>query len=591
MAAAVPQPGSAFLVIIWFLFIPGHSTPGPGTRANVPEGGTDLPHDTTTTGEVDVGGSVTGNVERNSDRDWFAVDLGAGKRYQFDLEGADTGRGTLEDPRLRNIYDASGSSIPNTENDDVGGSILNSRVIFTPTATGTYYVEATDASSTGTGTYTLSVIELGANGASEADTDFPSVSTISGRVEVGASATGDISTTDDEDWFRVDLSSWRPGATGWRRSSGAPARSRGTMTSRSWRTPMHRRGRCSTASNGCSRRGTRPGRARWRRLRERIGQTRRQIAGLEAQADAAARQRGFIGRELDAQRSLFEKGLTELGRLLRLEREAARLDGQAGDIVARIAGARGRIAEIEIAILQLGAQRVEQAEGEAREAQARENEVRERLAAVRRRLESMEVRAPVAGEVHGMRVFALGEVVRPGEPILNIVPEGAELKVMARLEPIHVDQVHPGQEAVLRFSAFPARTTPEYAGRVARVSANARHDERSGLSWYEVELVPGAAIEPDGQTGIGAWPGRAARMAAGWLPEGAREWLRRNGPDPVGDRPAERPAASVAPVHARDLALTPGMPVEVHLRTGERSPLSYLAKPLTDYFSRSLREE
>ena len=171
-------------------------------------------------------------------------------------------------------------------------------------------------------------------------------------------------------------------------------------------------------------------------LRERIGQTRRQIAGLEAQADAAARQRGFIGRELDAQRSLFEKGLTELSRLLRLEREAARLDGQAGDIVARIVGARGRI----------------------------ENEVRERLAAVRRRLESMEVRAPVAGEVYGMRVFALGEVVRPGEPILNIVPEGAELKVMAQLEPIHVDQVHPGQEAVLRFSAFPARTDPGIRG-------------------------------------------------------------------------------------------------------------------------------
>ncbi len=315
-------------------------------------------------------------------------------------------------------------------------------------------------------------------------------------------------------------------------------------------------------------------------LRERIGQTGRQIAGLEAQADAAARQRGFISRELDGQRLLFEKGLTQLSRLLRLEREAARLDGQAGDIVARIAGARGRIAEIEIAILQLGAQRVEQAEGEAREAQARENEVRERLAAVRRRLESMEVRAPVAGEVHGMQVFALGEVVRPGEPILNIVPVGAELKVMAQLEPIHVDQVHPGQEAVLRFSAFPARTTPEYAGRVVRVSADARHDERTGLDWYEVELEMGAAIEPDGQTGIGAWPGRTARTAAGWL--------RWNAPDPVGNRLAERPAA---PAHARDLALTPGMPVEVHLRTGERSPLSYLAKPLTDYFSRSLREE
>ena len=272
-------------------------------------------------------------------------------------------------------------------------------------------------------------------------------------------------------------------------------------------------------------------------LRERIGQTGRQIAGLEAQAEAAARQRGFISRELDGQRLLFEKGLTQLSRLLRLEREA-------------------------------------------REAQARENEVRERLATVRRRLESMEVRAPVAGEVHGMQVFALGEVVRPGESILNIVPAGAELKVMAQLEPIHIDQVHPGQEAVLRFSAFPARTTPEYAGRVARVSADARHDERTGLDWYEVELEMGAAIEPDGQTGIGAWPGRTTRTAA--------EWLRWNAPDPVLDRLTERPAA---PAHARDLALTPGMPVEVHLRTGKRSPLSYLAKPLTDYFSLSLREE
>ena len=279
-------------------------------------------------------------------------------------------------------------------------------------------------------------------------------------------------------------------------------------------------------------------------LKERIGQTRRQIAGLEAQADALARQRSFIGREVDAYRTLFEEGVTGIHPLLELEREMARIEGQAGDIAARIAGAKGRIAEIEIAILQLGTRRVEEAESEARDVQAQENELRERLAEVRRRLGSMEVRAPVAGEVYGMRVFALGEVVRPGEPILNIVPAGAQLMVKARLEPIHVDQVQPGQEAVLRFSAFPARTTSEYAGRVLRVSADAQHDERTGLSWYEVELALGAGIEAD-----------------------------------------------AAPAHARDLALTPGMPVEVHVRTGERSPLSYLAKPLTDYFLRSMREE
>ena len=333
-------------------------------------------------------------------------------------------------------------------------------------------------------------------------------------------------------------------------------------------------------------------------LRERIGQMRKQIAGLVAQGDAVRRQSGFTARELAAQRSLFEEGLGELHALLVLEREAAALDGQAGDIAARIAGARGRIAEIELQILQIAAQRIEDAEGQAREVQAKENQAAERLSEVRRRLGSMDVTAPVAGEVVGMRVSTVGEVVRPGEPILQIVPAGAALVVRARLEPIHVDQVHPGQDAVLRFSAFPARTTPEFTGRVIRVSADAQFDERTGLSWYEVELSMGSAVEADPETGIAAWPGRAARTAAGWLPV-AREWLRENTPGRIQHWLDGRKAAAAgtdedtgaASAHAHDLALAPGMPVEVHLRTGERSPLSYLAKPLTDFFARSLREE
>ena len=114
-----------------------------------------------------------------------------------------------------------------------------------------------------------------------------------------------------------------------------------------------------------------------------------------------------------------------------------------------------------------------------------------------------------------MQVSTAGEVVRPGEPILQIVPEGAALIVLASLEPIHVDQAYPGQEAVLRFSAFPARVTPEYAGRVLRVSADAQADERTGASWYEVELSMGAAVDVDSGAGVGAWPGRAVRTAAG----------------------------------------------------------------------------
>ena len=352
-------------------------------------------------------------------------------------------------------------------------------------------------------------------------------------------------------------------------------------------------------------------------LRERIEQSRKQIASLHAQARAVKRQHELVVRELVVHRELFERKLTQLHVLLELEREAARLDGQAGDIDARIAGARSRVAEIEIQILQIGTRRIEEAESEAREAQAKENEVRERLAAVRERLGRMEVRAPVAGEVFDMQVFARNEVVRPGEPIGYIVPEGEELMVRAQLEPIHVDQVYPGQVAVLLFSAFSARTTPEFEGRVLRVAADATHDERTGLGWYEVELALGPAIQPETDMAMEAWAGAAWETFREWLPEvsDARvPELPAREPEPEPERASEtasgtgggggaagprtglaaaaQPASSAAaPRHARDLALAPGMPVEVHIRTGERSPLSYFAKPLTDYFARSLRED
>ena len=183
---------------------PGHATPpGPGGRANVSEpDGEDLPEGTTTTGEVDVGGSVTGNVDRDADVDWFHVELEADTRYQFDVEGADTGRGNLADPFLWGLYDAGGQAISGARSND-GGVGKNGRVIYTPTADGTYYI-AVSGTATTTGTYTLSVIVLGANGVSEADTDFPATTATTGRVDVGASVTGNIS-NGDYDYFRVDL--------------------------------------------------------------------------------------------------------------------------------------------------------------------------------------------------------------------------------------------------------------------------------------------------------------------------------------------------------------------------------------------------
>ncbi len=288
------------------------------------------------------------------------------------------------------------------------------------------------------------------------------------------------------------------------------------------------------------------------RLRERIGQAREEIAGLEAQAVALGEQGKLIARELVAQKSLFEKGLSQLSRLLALERAAKNLEGQSGAVGARIVRARGGIAELEVGILQIDARRIEEAERQARDVSAKENQVKGRLASVRGRLGRMEVRAPVAGEVFGMTVFAPREVVRPGEPILRIVPADGSLVAVARLNPIDVDQVYPGQPALLRFSAFPARETPEFEGRVVWVSADAVRNERAGVSWYEVEL---AMDEPSGAGE--RWKG------------GARATQRRFG----------------------DLDIAPGMPVEAHIRTGERTVIGYLVKPVTGFFQRALREE
>ena len=319
-------------------------------------------------------------------------------------------------------------------------------------------------------------------------------------------------------------------------------------------------------------------------IRERIGQARKEITGFEARAHSLEEQRRLIFRQLGAYRDLFDKGLTSLDRLLALERAAKNIEGLAGTNDASIAGARGRISELEIQILRVDARRMEEAEQRVREAKARENQIHERLALVRERLSRMEVRAPVSGRVFGMKVVAPREVVRPGEPILFIVPEDSGLVVMARLNPIHVDQVYPGQEARLRFSSFPARVTPEFPGHVIRVSADAVTDPNSGLSWYEIDLAMGK--NPNGAGGPAENTAESRESFMGFL-----RWLTGTAPEESGA--AGGPAGEQREPDAllRELALTPGMPVEVHIQTGQRSLISYLAKPLTDFFSRSMREE
>ncbi|NNU81643.1 HlyD family type I secretion periplasmic adaptor subunit [Halovulum dunhuangense] len=273
-------------------------------------------------------------------------------------------------------------------------------------------------------------------------------------------------------------------------------------------------------------------------LRERIRQIERQIEGVGAQIAALSEQRSLIGEELADQQSLLERGLTQAGRVLALKRESARLGGLVGELQAREAQARAQISETGIQILRLTSTLREEAIAELRDLEVREFELRERRLAMLETLSRLDVRAPVSGIVYGRQVNSVGAVVRPADVLMYVVPQDEPLVIAARIETIHIDQVRVGQAASLRFPAFDQRMTPEIEGVVTRVSADAFTDQNTGIAYYTAELLP--------------LPGET---------------------DKLGDR-----------------QLLPGMPVEAYIRTGERTPLNYLVKPLADYFNRAFRE-
>ena len=194
----------------------------PTTGQTVPEpAGADLAADPSTTGRVAVGETATGNIESAGDRDWFAVELVAGRTYTIDLRGRPTADGTLSDPYLRGIHDAQGNLLSGTTNDDWGGT-YNSRVTFTATESGTHYIAA-GAFSSRQGTYEVAVTDNSPSapapeppatplqqttpqtGSEPAGADLAADPSTTGRVAVGETATGNIESAGDRDWFAVEL--------------------------------------------------------------------------------------------------------------------------------------------------------------------------------------------------------------------------------------------------------------------------------------------------------------------------------------------------------------------------------------------------
>lgn len=268
-------------------------------------------------------------------------------------------------------------------------------------------------------------------------------------------------------------------------------------------------------------------------------QTRAQIGEIDAQIDAIGRQRILIERELSDQQGLLDKGLAQAARVLALRREAADLDGRAGELIAERAQSEGRIAELELESLRQTSQRREEAETDLRDIGPKQLELTERLRILTGQIDRLDLRAPVGGRVYGLAVTTPRAVLRGAEPALFIVPDDRPLLIVARIAPTRIDEIRPGLPVTLRFPAFSGRMTPELAGRLERISADVITDEAARTSYYRAEVS---------------------------IPE--TEEVR------LGGR-----------------ALLPGMPAEVLIRTGKRSPLVYLIKPFADYFARAFRED
>ncbi|MCT4554479.1 MAG: HlyD family type I secretion periplasmic adaptor subunit [Pelagimonas sp.] len=274
-------------------------------------------------------------------------------------------------------------------------------------------------------------------------------------------------------------------------------------------------------------------------LRKRSDQIADQVAGIDAQQIALAQQLALIEEELGNQQELLKDGLTQASRVLSLQREQARLSGSVGQLTAQKAQAEGRITEIDIQILGLETRRREEAITTLRDLQYRERELAENRRAILERLNRMEITAPVSGVIYGLTVFTPRSVIRSADPVMFLVPQDRPLVIAAQVEPIHIDQLFVDQEVSLRFSSLDQRETPELFGEVVQISADAFEDQTSRIRYYRAEI-------------------RLNEGEIDRLPKGA--------------------------------TLIPGMPVEAFIRTEDRTPIAYLVKPFTDYFTKAFRE-
>ena len=274
---------------------------------------------------------------------------------------------------------------------------------------------------------------------------------------------------------------------------------------------------------------------------ENIAGLKVQIQGLQESRDSKKAQVGFLKEQLDGMRDLAKEGYIARNRLLDLERTYAQLQGEISEDIGNIGRAQRQVMEMTLR----KSQRMQEYQKEVRTSLAETQKEAEaqgaRMSAQQFELSNVDVKAPVSGTVVGLAVFTNGGVVQPGFKMMDIVPTDDLLIVEGQLPVNLVDKIYDGLPTELIFSAFNTNRTPHIPGIVETVSADRSVDERSGVPYYHVRVK----VSPEG-----------AKMIA-----------------------------------QHKMAIRPGMPVDMFVKTGERTMMSYLLKPLMDRSRSSMSED
>lgn len=272
-------------------------------------------------------------------------------------------------------------------------------------------------------------------------------------------------------------------------------------------------------------------------METRITQMRREIAGYNGQIDALRQQQALIQPEREGILSLWKRGLVTITRKNELERTAVQLHGSIASLQSEIAQTEARIAEARQQIITLGQSRRSEAGSELATVKAALNDQQVRSVEASDIQNRSLVRAAYDGVVDKLAFFAVGDVVRPAEPIMEIIPEHDELIVEAAVSPADVEQVSVGQPVRIRLSTLNSTATPELSGKVTFVAADQTEDPKTGAAFFAVR----AEIDPTSLAALGK------------------------------------------------VRLRQGVPAEIFIETGSRSMLSYLTKPIADQLERSFR--